>query len=216
GDSGEVAIRVDLIDDQDEDAVVVGAGRDVPKPAGSLLSSGFRPGRRMGHEDDLRTGESLDSRGFGEVRVVTDLYADDCVLQAKDRQVASVPESADLACGDKRLSVRVEAASPACDQLCVVEDARGRALEHSGEDQDAELVRQGAAGLDEVPFERMRQLARDVCVGWVAAERELREADELRACVRGLSRELTMLCEVAFDVSDAASDLSRRNSDVMH
>src|SRR5262245_49500102 len=170
GDSGEVAIRVDLIDDQDKDAVVVGAGRDVPKPAGSLLSSGFRPGRSMGHEDDLRTGESLDSRGFGEVRVVTDLYADDCVLQAKDRQVASVSESADLARGDMRLAVRVEAASRACDQLCVVEDARGRALEHSGEDHDVELVRQRADSFHDVALERTRELARDVSVGWVTAK----------------------------------------------
>src|SRR5581483_5159680 len=129
---------------------------------------------------------------------------------------ASRAEAADLARWHVRLPVALEPAPRAGDQLRVVENAGRRALEQSGEDDDAELVRQRRDRATELPVERTREFVREVSVERIAAERELREADDVRTRLGGPAGEVTVLREVAFDVTDPAGDLRCGDPDVLH
>ena len=114
-----------------------------------------------------------------------------------------------------RLAIRLETAG-ARDQLRVVEHSRGRPLEHARKDDDAELVGKTRDGCGEVSIDGLGEVVGEVSLSWVAAERELREAHDLRARGRGSSREVVVLREIPVSVPHAASDLSRGDADVNH
>jgi hypothetical protein len=114
-----------------------------------------------------------------------------------------------------RLAIRLETAG-ARDQLRVVEHSRGRSLEHARKDDDAEPVRNGRDACGEITIEGLGEVVGEVALSGVAAERELREAHDLRTRGRGSSREVVVLRKIPFGVPDAASDLSRGDTDVNH